>query len=223
LFGVLINVGSSSLNPNGRGKIFDDGTFEYLPIPEEAETAEKLPTYMDLGYSNIKFPNFSVHVDPEFETFTYGHVKRGFGDIQSILKLKNDDALFFYASLQGEKYWAPYIIGYFRGLEVYDCRNLSDEEIRSFKLKGFENNAHLKRVDPSVDLLIKGNQSSRLLTRAFRLTENDQSKKLGKSLQDVLLTASGKKIQTEKPWFRWTLICVRPEILLEKISKNELV
>jgi len=90
MFGVFINVGSSSNNPNGRGKISKDGTFEYLPIPEVAETARKVPTYRDLGFAGVRSPDLSVHFDPEFETFTYGHVKRGFGDTSSLVRLRED-------------------------------------------------------------------------------------------------------------------------------------
>lgn len=217
MFGVLINVGSSSLNPNGRGQIFDDGTFEYLPIPEEAETVEKVPTYLGLGYCDVKFPNLPVHVDPEFETFTYGHVKRGFGDISSILKLSKDDVLFFYASLRNRGSWAPFIIGYFKALEIHDCRHLSIEEIASFKSKGFSNNAHLKRVEPHVDFLIKGGLGSKLLKQAFPLSTDGKPLEMLDCIREMLLTPSGEQIKSTAPWFRWTLISNKAEVLLENL------
>lgn len=218
MLGVLINVGSNSSCPNGRGRIFENGTFEYLPIPEEAETSEKVPTYADLGFHNVKFPNLRVHVDPEFKGFTYGHIKRGFGDVKSILKLGKEDAFFFYATLQSGSCWGSYIIGWLMGLDVYDRRNLSVEEIMGLKSCGFGNNAHLKRVDPSVDFLIKGGHGSRLLQKAFPLNEIDEPLEFKSSLKEIVLTASGKEITAGSPWFRWTMVCHNPYKLIDKIK-----
>lgn len=206
MFGVLLNVGSSSANPNGRGRIFKDFTFEYLPIPETRKTTVKVPTYRELGFANVRYPDLPVHLDPEFDTFTYGHVIRGFGDVLSILKLQKNDALFFYATLQKENGWTPSIIGYFKDVERYDCRGITTEEIRNLKSKGFADNAHLKRENPHVDFLIKGGKGSKLLKKAFPLAEENNSAELHHSLKKIIYTATGKKIETGKPWFRWTLI-----------------
>lgn len=217
MVGVLINVGSSSSNPNGRGRIFKDYTFEYLPIPESNRTREKVPTYRGLGFGQVKFPDMPVHLDPEFEAFTYGHVRRGFGDLQNLLKLAKNDVLFFYATLQKKNNWSTYIIGYFRNLYIFDCRRLSMKEILSLKSKGFANNAHLKRVDPSVDLLIKGGDGSKLLEKAFPLAEDNDPLVLKKSLKDLIHTATGKAIRDGTPWFRWMLTCNDPNLLLQEI------
>ena len=32
-----------------------------------------------MGFTDIKHPELFVHLDPEFETFTYGHVKSARG------------------------------------------------------------------------------------------------------------------------------------------------
>jgi len=218
LFSVLLNVGSSGSNPNGRGRIFEDFSFEYLPIPETEETKVKVPTYRELGFSCVKFPDLPVHLDPEFETFTYGHVKRGFGDIECLLKLKRDNILFFYVTLQKREKWYPCIIGYFTNLELHDCRELTREQIQSFKYKGFANNAHLKRIDPYVDFLIKGGKGSQLFKKAFPLSEDSNPRELRKSLRDIILTATGKKIESGKPWFRWTLTCNKTDKLLRMVE-----
>jgi len=217
MFGVFINVGSSSSNPNGRGRLFEDFTFEYLPIPESEKTREKVPTYRELGFGHVKFPDLPVHLDPEFQTLTYGHVTRGFGDLRNLLSLKKDDILFFYATLQKENEWSTYIIGCFRNLEVYDCRRLSTKEILGFKSRGFTRNAHLKRVDPSVDLLIKGGKGSRLLEKAFPLAQETYNLALRESLRDIILTATGKEIRSGTPWFRWTLTCNSSDRLLHQV------
>lgn len=221
MFGVLINVGSNSSNPNGRGRILEDFTFEYLPIPEEEKTIGKVPTYRDLGFAHLKYPDLPVHLDPEFESFTYGHVKRGFGDVQSLSRLGEDrnSVLFFYATLQRGAKWSPYIIGYFKNLKVYDCRRLSKQEIRSLE-NVFRNNAHLKRVDPIVDFLIHGGQESRLLNKAYLITEDSGPLRLRKSLDEIIYTTSGKEIVPGAPWFRWTLSCSRPEQLIDLINHS---
>jgi len=218
MHGVLVNVGSSGSNPNGRGRIFKDFTFEYLPIPESEKTREKVPTYQELGFSHVRFPDFPAHLDPEFTTFTYGHVKRGFGDLRCLLQLKKSDVLFFYATLQMGKGWSTNIIGYFRSLQVYDCRKLSTKEILELRFKGFTNNAHLKRVDPSVDLLIKGGRSSKLLGRAFSLAKENDPFTLREPLGKIILTATGKQVVPGSPWFRWTLTCGKTNELLKRIE-----
>lgn len=221
LFGVLVNVGSSSANPNGRGKIFKDLTFEYLPIPESEKTREKVPTYRELGFTHVKFPDLPAHLDPEFRTFTYGHVMRGFGDLRCFLQLKKSDVLFFYATLQNEEQWFPYLIGFFRNLKVHDCRKFSTKQVLGFKSIGFSNNAHLKRVHPSVDLLIKGGKDSKLLERAFPLAEECDQLVLRKPLTDIVHTATGKEIRSGTPWFRWTLTSDRANELLDRIESEQ--
>ena len=223
VFGVLVNVGSSSGNPNGRGRIFKDYTFQYLPIPESQKTREKVSTYEELGFSHVKFPDLPVHLDPEFETFTYGHVRRGFGDLQCLLALKKSDVLFFYATLQKEEEWSTYVIGCFRNIEVYDCRELSAKEVLTLRFKGFANNAHLKRVNPSVDLLIKGGNGSKLLHKAFPLAKDKKPLALQNSLSKIILTATGKSIGSGSPWFRWILTCSNTNELLRRIETWESV
>jgi hypothetical protein len=222
MFGVLINVGSNSSNPNGRGRVFGDLTFEYLPIPESEQTAERVLTYGELGFNSVKFPNLPVHLDPEFETFTYGHVRRGFGDVGTLLRLREDQngVLFFYSTLQKENDWFPYIIGYFRNLRIHDCRRLAKEELRKLKSEGFSNNAHMKRIDPSVDFLIRGGEGSGLLKTAFLLSANGDRSVLRESLKNTILTATGKKIKKGKPWFRWTMLTSKADELLHEATNQ---
>ena len=201
--------------------MFEDYTFEYLPIPESQKTREKAPTYRELGFSHVKFPDLPAHLDPEFKTFTYGHVLRGFGDLQCLLRLKKTDVLFFHATLQKQEDWSTCIIGYFRNIQVYDCRKLSTKEVLKFKLKEFADNAHLKRVNPSVDLLIKGGRDSELLNKAFPLAKDNNPFALKKSLSNLILTATGKQIVPGSPWFRWTLASSNTNELLRRIETWE--
>jgi len=56
MLGISINVGSSTSKktPNGRGRIFNDFRFEYLPIPEIKRTIVKIPTYRKLGFQRAR-------------------------------------------------------------------------------------------------------------------------------------------------------------------------
>jgi predicted RNase H-like HicB family nuclease len=145
IFGL--NIASSTTNKNGRGWI-DPKTrkFVYLPIEEYMELERPAPTYRDLGFPDVRYPHLPVHLDPEFETFTYGHRTR-FGDARP-WKMEQGDILFFYATLDllpERKKWGTYIIGYFTVEHVQDTRALKPEQIKI--LKGFENNAHMKREE----------------------------------------------------------------------------
>ncbi len=217
--GVLINVGSSTKYPNGRGRVFQDLSFEYLPIPEVERTREKSPTYRELGFHNVKYPDLPVHLDPEFDTFTFGYFNRGFGSTETLLNLKKKDYLFFYATLDKEKGWAPFLIAYFKIYSVVDCRKSSHKEIFQLESKGFKQNAHLKRKNPSVDLLIRGSKNSRLLAKAFPLAEDFNHLRLKKSLRRLIFTIGGKKIQRNTPWYRWTLVTSNSNTLIRMIKE----
>jgi hypothetical protein len=143
--------------------IFEDGTFEYIPIPEEdpdsTETRTYDNTYGRYGnqfslYVPNKIKNKALHFDPEFETFTYGDStsKRKF-----LLKLDKNDLLIFYAGLtpyKNDEYPdGLYIIGYFKVKEVIDFNELSEEETLKY-CNLFSNNAHIKRKIGYKDLII---------------------------------------------------------------------
>jgi hypothetical protein len=162
---VGINIGSQT-NPeeHGRGPIYSDGSFEYVPITERDETVD-YPTYGDLeNNASIVQEHLDdvAHFDPEFpelspgENYTYGDP----GDIKrkSLTKLSQGDYVFFYGTLDyednrpPERYWinegwGGYIFGHFRlavepivGEEEYQS---TPEDIKS----ALENNAHLRRKE----------------------------------------------------------------------------
>jgi hypothetical protein len=122
---VGLNVASSSGDLNGRAMI-DPTTneFAYLPIPEPMACEPLAPTYRDLRFTDmdkerpniraVRFPDAYAHHDLEFDTFTYGHMKRVGDDV--LWKLESGDLLLFYSTLDlltdGKK-WGVYIIGYF--------------------------------------------------------------------------------------------------------------
>ena len=105
---IAINIGANTNEPGFRGPVFPDGSFEYIPIPESAPTAEGVPTYGDLA-PHLRTPipdeiaDTPVHLDPEFpeypfcERYSYGDehgVKAG-----PLADLSAGDFLYFYATL----------------------------------------------------------------------------------------------------------------------------
>ena len=76
----------------------------------------------------------------------------------------------------------------------------------------------MKRVYPSVDLLIKGGSDSKLLKKAFPLAEENDHLALREPLRDIIHTATGKKITSGTPWFRWTLTCSNTKRLLLELE-----
>jgi hypothetical protein len=218
---VSINVGSNSQHVNGRGVVDPfDFSFDYLPIPETEQVMSEVPTYADLKLRNtgLKAPWHPVHLDPEFETYTYGHVRRGYGDIKALLGLDRGDYLFFHATLShpgDPSLWLTAVIGYFVVEDVFDCRGLSEDGIRKQYGDRFNLNAHLRRADPSVDILISGSDGSRLLDRAIPLSSFSLPRRLNERFRGVITTLTGKDLRNGSSWFRWTLKVEDPEKLLE--------
>lgn len=225
---LSINVASNESYTNGRGLIDPvDLTFEYLPIPEEGEVETTVPTYSGIEtLRGRRLKNQPVHLDPEFETYTYGHVKR-FGEMKSLLNLDKGDYLFFHATLShpSSNLWLTAVIGYFVIESVEDCRGLTSKEVKEKHRNRFKNNAHLKRTDSSVDLLISGTKGSELLEHAILLSTFSEPLKLIDSFKDNITTVTGKRINEGNPWHRWTLKIERPEDILKMENtqrKNQL-
>jgi len=219
--GVSINIASSSQDPNGRGPVDPaDFSFEYLPIPEKSETREKIPTYAELewiSHESITYPDEPVHLDPEFKTYTYGHVKRGFGDVELLMDLEERDHLFFHSTLSNKNdpsEWMTAIVGYFEIEKVIDCRNLSSSDMRD--MDRFRKNAHLKRKDTNVDFLLSGSEYSKLLKRCIPLSSFESSRGLRDEFKRFIRTPKGKEINDGSPWFRWTLKVLEPEMILKR-------
>lgn len=200
---MLLRVGIDKGTDGALAPIFDNGSFEYIPISEGDAKSKEDRTYGNtVGRSGKPFSTYlpkgignrTMHFDPEFDTFTYGDptCKRRF-----LLKLEKNDLIVFYAGLQPfqtRKYkTALYIIGYFTVDRMTDFNSLSRTEIRQC-YKKYPNNAHLKRSYDTKDLvIIVGNRKkSRLLGKAILISQTKYdrngrpyqavSKKMEKSL-----------------------------------------
>jgi hypothetical protein len=77
---LLLRAGIDKGSGGSLGPIFTDGTFEYIPIPDEYATSETRTYSTTIGRHGKPFSSYLsprcvdnlLHFDPEFDTYTYG-------------------------------------------------------------------------------------------------------------------------------------------------------
>jgi hypothetical protein len=186
---VLLRVGlDTGCRPSGLGPIFRDGSFELVCIPDTLDEDERCYGNT-IGRHGRPFVEYlppsqraaaakrAMHVDPEFETCTYGDPTT---QKSGLKKLQTGDVLAFYAGLrpcgfEGED--ALYMIGYFVVVDATMSRDIDDVHRTRF----FQGNAHVrnpKRYAGDQDrlLLIRGGPESRLFERAVRISRRGQDR-----------------------------------------------
>jgi len=189
---VLLRVGIDSGAGGMQGPLFDDGSFEFVPIPDRFhDPGENSETYgcakgrsgrLFVDYfpeqSRSKYESVSIHTDPEFETFTYGDPTRT--GKRGLRHLQKGDLLVFYAGLEP---WPDggdrdlYIVGYFAVSWAGMASQLSEAELKLM----FRNNFHVKHADALEDqrdrlVLVKGASDSKLLQKAVRISSVGQDR-----------------------------------------------
>ncbi len=197
---VLLRVGIDSGAGGIQGPLFDDGTFEFVCIPDGKGVG--VQTYGTLVGRNgrphldyfspsrrQRMATQAVHVDPEFETFTYGDPTT---PKRSLRKLRPGDYLVFYCGLQrwdSECGWdctcrpALYLAGVF---EVALAGTACDFSNKTLKAE-FGNNFHVRyrsvlERQKNVLVLVKGGPRSRLFQKAYRISEEGKDRS-GKPLK----------------------------------------
>jgi hypothetical protein len=219
---VGIDAGAGGI----QGPLFDDGTFEFVCIPDGWGVS--VHTYGTMigrnGSPHLDyFPasrqgqmaQQTIHLDPEFETFTYGDPT---SPKRSIRTLKRGDFLVFYCGLQewdSERGWSRacrpglYLAGFFEvSLAGMAC------EFDKKTLKGeFGNNFHVRYrsvFEQQKDrlVLVKGGPGSRQLRKACQISEEGKDragkplKVLSRKMQKVFGNFGGHvSIQRSPP--RW--------------------
>ncbi|WP_248516304.1 Nmad3 family putative nucleotide modification protein [Salinarchaeum laminariae] len=178
---VAINVGANSKHPGGRGPIYADGSFEYIPIPESHSTVRK-PTYDSLGIDGTR-PNHAaeraVHFDPEFPEYSLGR-EYTYGDRHSpktdrLAELETGDVLFFYATLDHasddsprrdwiNEDWGAYIIGHFT-LERDPISREEYENAPPELRERLQGNAHARRPEFDAEYIVLGDREKSALYR----------------------------------------------------------
>lgn len=186
---LLLRVGLDSGSGGGLAPIYDDGSFDYIPIPESYETTQQqtfdeVTTQDGRSYAEYVSPDNEsrpLHLDPEFTTYTYGDPTR---KRSQLTELTEDDFLIFYAGLEPEAskgHPRLYVIGYFTVDAVHELDDKPPSE-RAELFNQLANNAHVKRTmltpeskHPDQDaypVIVEGKpDQSRLLDKARPLTD----------------------------------------------------
>lgn len=155
LANVGVNTEHSFTSP-----IFEDNTFEFLPIPEDlnsdsphAVRYRDLRSYYDpdrnlCPYIPHRFWNTVCHNDPEFETFTYGDICDDVPRASALKKLKSGDILLFLAGLEcyiGSKRTGRYGFYLIGGLQIDSVIRTMTQPPDGCKGNRFAKNAHVVR------------------------------------------------------------------------------
>ena len=176
LLRVGIDQGYGALSP-----IFADDMYEYIPIyykDKKLKEENEKRTYKDLrckyrddgaditkitGHTNLSvylpesIREKKIHLDPEFETFTYGeptYPKRN-----ALLKLEKGDLLVFYLGGknwddQSDNEYGVYIFAYFVIDKTIDWNSLSEKEQKQLSKNELKNNAHIISSKPRTNLVV---------------------------------------------------------------------
>lgn len=221
---VLLRVGIDSGSGGIQGPLFADGSFELLPIPDNSGFG--LRTYGNsAGRNGTRLSEYfpaarraamraqPMHVDPEFETFTYGDPTPPKAGLR---RLQPGDILAFYAGLEGwghPRQPALYIVGYFMVEWAGLASEIGDGAVREKCGSNFHvMHDELYRQQRERLVLIKGGPGSRLLARAHCISTIAQDKAghplkvLSPKAQEVFGDFGGRiSIQRSPP--RWVLPC----------------
>jgi hypothetical protein len=229
---VLLRVGVDAGCGGIQGPLFQDGGFEFICIPDKKRvsvhtygnmldrTGEPVARYFPEARRKLMAAQ-TVHVDPEWETFTYGDPTP---PKRSLRHLNPGDFLVFYCGLEEwdvERGWngsrrpALYLAGYFEvalaGLAGdFDKKVLKNEFGMNFHVR--YSSVFQQQKDDLV--LVKGGPGSRLFKKAHRISVEgrDRAGKPLKVLSPAMQKLFGKfgghvSIQRSPP--RW----VEPEFV----------
>lgn len=197
----IINVAANASHGSLQSPLFDDATFEILPIPEAGGLeGPTLVTYRQLRGANggdlspfvpERLLDRPAHLDPEFRTMTYGdNTNRGRGG--NLKRLGPGDLLFFLGRLvrwhDGEftKEAGFYLLGFFEIAEI--LRNVRSP-MSPRPIYQWSDNAHVRRAraDPRYwdsFWIFQGTRRSRRFRHAVPFTRA--------LAQEVMVTAQGE-------------------------------
>jgi hypothetical protein len=185
----FVNVGANSTHGSLRSPIFEDNTFEFVPIPDSILNLishDRGIRYRDLkAYNGVEFGDFIphellhqfAHADPDFKEFTYGDYPNHSPRASNLRKLQSGDYLVFFSRLvpwvdgRFSSRGAFYLIGFFEIGQIF--ANVLSEPEKDF-MEQVRTNAHMIRgkCDPLLYdgfWIWKGTTNSRRLGKAIPL------------------------------------------------------
>jgi len=223
---VLLRVGIDAGCGGIQGPLFKDGTFDFVCIPDNIRVS--VYTYGNLcGKDGRRLVDYfpesrrremagqHIHVDPEWETFTYGDPTP---PKKSLWTLKPGDFLVFYCGLQewdADKGWngdhrpALYLAGFFEVTLAGRAGDFDEKVLRS----KFGKNFHVRyptvfKQQKDNLVLVKGGPGSRLFQKAHQINSEGKDragkplKVLSPAMQKVFGSFGGHvSIQRSPP--RW--------------------
>lgn len=191
---AMVRIGIDTGSGGIHGPLFQDGTFEYIPIPDTLGKDER--TYgITIGKHGKRLVDYfpqarkakvadqSIHFDPEFSTFTYGDPTSPKAGLRH---LKKGDYLIFYCGLKG---WncsaepALYLMGYFEISKAGYASGYTPTQRHEL----FRENFHVRHKSiyerqKECLVLVKGSRNSRLLSKAVLISTVGQDRS-GKPLK----------------------------------------
>jgi len=205
-------VGVNASHGKLRSPIFEDGSFEFIPIPEKGRwhscvDCPTLPRYCDLISNNNndllefvpeRYHRSRVHNDPEFTSYTYGDYPTKSPRAANLKRLKTGDFIFFLARLVKWKDGAFtdeagfYLVGFF---QVKNIIREVERKPEPSVLEEFVNSAHMQRALYDCRFwnrfwVFKGSPRSRRFRYAIRFTKS--------FAENVLTTAKGERIKWDR-------------------------
>ena len=180
---ILLRVGLDKGSGGSLAPIYPDGSFEWIPIPENKKTSTpdsydntvtKKSGKLMSEFVPLKTKSLPLHSDPEFKTWSYG--ESAHPKIDQMLTLDKGDLLIFYAGLQPDspvdELSRIFIIAYFIVQKTTYLEHLNPDEYPSLRRK-LGNNSHLFRLDPDRELVIVSGhkKESRVLDKALPLSD----------------------------------------------------
>jgi hypothetical protein len=180
---AMVRIGIDTGSGGIHGPLFQDGTFEYIPIPDGFGKDERTYGNTTGRYGKelvdyfpearkAKVANQAIHFDPEFATFTYGDPTSPKAGLRH---LQQGDMLIFYCGLEGWDFKscpALFLMGYFEILVAGKASDFSSNELETL----FGKNYHVRHRDiyerQKRDLvLVKGSLKSRLVDKTICISE----------------------------------------------------
>lgn len=225
---AMLRIGIDTGAGGMQGPLFQDGSFEYIPIPDGFGKDSRTygNTHGRHGRLLIEyFPESrheqmahkSIHFDPEFSTFTYGDPTR---PKAGLARLEPGDLLVFYCGLEGWGFLSPpalYLMGYFEVQAAGRSDEFSTNELETL----FQENYHVKHRDVFEEqkgrlVLVKGSPASRLLNRAVCISSVGRDRRgrplkvLSAEMQDIFGDFDGKTCMQRSPT-RWIKTAYVPQ------------
>ena len=193
---VLLRIGIDTGCGGIHGPLFADGTFEYVPIPDGHAVDER--TYGNtVGRHGRRLIDYfppsmrsrmadqAMHVDPEFDTFTYGDPTTPKAGLRH---LRPGDLLVFYCGLRGWQFAADpalYLMGFFEVEKAGVASGFTKTELdRLFSCNFHVRHRRVFQQQKESLVLVKGTDKSRLFRNAIRLSANGVDR-AGKPLKVV--------------------------------------